>query len=66
VAEWGVAWTLAWPAVDGAIVGARRPDQLDAWIGAGTLDLDESVLDEIAAVLEEAGAGSGPGRPATT
>jgi aryl-alcohol dehydrogenase-like predicted oxidoreductase len=22
-----VAWTLAWPGVDGAIVGARRPDQ---------------------------------------
>jgi aryl-alcohol dehydrogenase-like predicted oxidoreductase len=64
VAELAVAWTLAWPAVNGAIVGARRPDQLDGWIGAGAVELDAAVLDEIAAVLEEAGAGSGPVRPA--
>jgi aryl-alcohol dehydrogenase-like predicted oxidoreductase len=62
--ELAVAWTLAWPAVDGAIVGARRPDQLDDWVGAGSVELDAGRLDEIAALLEETGAGSGPTRPA--
>jgi aryl-alcohol dehydrogenase-like predicted oxidoreductase len=62
--ELAVAWTLAWPAVDGAIVGARRPDQLDDWVGAGALELDAGRLDEIAGLLEETGAGSGPVRPA--
>lgn len=56
-----VAWTLAWPAVDGAIVGARRPDQLEGWIGAADVELDGALLDRIAAVLDENGAG--PTRP---
>lgn len=64
LAELAVAWTLAWPAVDGAIVGARRPSQLDDWAGAGAVELDARRLDEIAALLEETGAGSGPVRPA--
>lgn len=63
VAELAVAWTLAWPAVHGAIVGARRPNQLDGWIGAGAVELDAARLTEIAAVLEETGAGSGPTLP---
>jgi aryl-alcohol dehydrogenase-like predicted oxidoreductase len=63
--ELAVAWALAWPAVDGAIVGARRPGQLDDWIGAGAIELDGARLDEIAALLEETGAGSGPNRPGT-
>ncbi|HVL07088.1 MAG TPA: aldo/keto reductase [Acidimicrobiales bacterium] len=62
--ELAVAWTLAWPSVDGAIVGARRPDQLDDWIGAGAVTLDAARLDEIATLLEETGAGAGPTRPA--
>lgn len=61
--ELAVAWTLAWPAVDGAIVGARRPAQLDDWVGAGAVELDDAHLDEIAALLEETGAGAGPTRP---
>jgi aryl-alcohol dehydrogenase-like predicted oxidoreductase len=61
--ELAVAWALAWPAVDGAIVGARRPDQLDDWVDAPAIDLDDAHLDEIAALLEETGAGSGPTRP---
>ena len=60
--ELAVAWALAWPAVDGAIVGARRPDQLDDWIGAGSVALGADRLEEIAALLEEIGAG--PVRPA--
>jgi aryl-alcohol dehydrogenase-like predicted oxidoreductase len=62
--ELAVAWALVWPAVDGAIVGARRPDQLDDWVGAGAVELDAARLDEIAALLAETGAGSGPTRPA--
>jgi aryl-alcohol dehydrogenase-like predicted oxidoreductase len=36
-----VAWALRNPAVDGAIVGFRRPDQVDAIIGAANLELAE-------------------------
>ena len=64
VAAVAVAWTLAWPGVTGAIVGARRPSQVDGWIGAGTLELDDADLDEVAAAIERTGAGSGPVRPA--
>jgi aryl-alcohol dehydrogenase-like predicted oxidoreductase len=58
-----VAWTLAWPGVTGAIVGARSPDQVDGWIGAATLELTAADLDEIATAIERTGAGSGPTRP---
>lgn len=47
-----VAWTLSVPGVTGAIVGARRPEQVDSWLPAGELELDEAVvreLEEIAA-----------------
>ncbi|HSJ13823.1 MAG TPA: aldo/keto reductase [Longimicrobiales bacterium] len=59
-----VAWTLAWPGVTGAIVGARSPAQVDGWIDAATLELDEADLDAIAAAADRTGAGSGPARPA--
>ena len=42
-----VAWTLANPAVDGAIVGFRRPDQVDPILAAATLELTDDDLDEI-------------------
>ena len=58
-----VAWTLAWPGVTAAIVGARRPDQIDGWIPAAGLELEPDELDELAAVIERTGAGSGPTRP---
>jgi aryl-alcohol dehydrogenase-like predicted oxidoreductase len=61
--ELSIAWTLSWPGVTGAIVGARSPEQVEGWIGAAGLRLDESVLDEIATAIEETGAGSGPARP---
>jgi aryl-alcohol dehydrogenase-like predicted oxidoreductase len=40
-----VAWTLRNPAVDGAIVGFRRPDQVDPILAAASLELgdDEAV-----------------------
>jgi aryl-alcohol dehydrogenase-like predicted oxidoreductase len=58
-----VAWTLAWPGVTGAIVGARRPAQIDGWLAAGTLELTAADLDEVAAALQRTGAGDGPTRP---
>jgi aryl-alcohol dehydrogenase-like predicted oxidoreductase len=63
VAELAVAWTLCWPGVSGAIVGARRPEQVDGWIGAAALELEDELLDRIGDILEETGAGSGPLRP---
>jgi aryl-alcohol dehydrogenase-like predicted oxidoreductase len=59
-----VAWTLAWPGVTGAIVGARRPAQVDGWIGAAALTLSPSDLDAIAAAIARTGAGTGPAHPA--
>ncbi len=58
-----IAWTLAWPGVTGAIVGARSAAQVDGWIGAATLALTAADLDEIAAAIEHTGAGLGPTRP---
>jgi aryl-alcohol dehydrogenase-like predicted oxidoreductase len=58
-----VAWTLAWPGVTAAIVGARNPAQVDGWIGAASLSLTPEDLEEIVLALEETGAGSGPVRP---
>jgi aryl-alcohol dehydrogenase-like predicted oxidoreductase len=58
-----VAWTLAWPGVTGAIVGARSPEQVDGWITAARLALDSAELDEIAEAVRRTGAGGGPARP---
>jgi aryl-alcohol dehydrogenase-like predicted oxidoreductase len=63
VAAVAVAWTLAWDGVTGAIVGARRPDQIDGWLAAADLDLTADDLSEIAAVIEQTGAGEGPVAP---
>ncbi|HTU54825.1 MAG TPA: aldo/keto reductase [Acetobacteraceae bacterium] len=64
VAAVAVAWTLAWPGVTGAIVGARGSLQVDGWIGAAALELDEADMAEIAAAIETTGAGAGPAAPA--
>ncbi len=63
VAAVAVAWTIAWPGVTGAIVGARSAEQVDGWIGAATVELSTQDLAEIAAAVERTGAGSGPARP---
>jgi aryl-alcohol dehydrogenase-like predicted oxidoreductase len=59
-----VAWTLTWPGVSGAIVGARSPKQVDGWIRAATLTLGANDLEEIAAALARTQAGAGPISPA--
>ena len=63
VAAVAVAWTIAWPGVTGAIVGARSPEQVDGWIDAARIDLTAEDLDEIAVALEQTGAGTGATRP---
>ena len=63
VAAVAVAWTLAWPGVTGAIVGARSPRQVDGWVAAADLVLTDADLDEIAAAIASTGAGQGPVRP---
>lgn len=60
-----VAWTLAWPGVTGAIVGARSPRQIGAWIGAGSLALTGDDLASIAVAIRAARVGSGPELPPT-
>jgi aryl-alcohol dehydrogenase-like predicted oxidoreductase len=42
-----VAWTLRHPAVDGAIVGFRRPEQVDPLLAAANLELTGEDLAEI-------------------
>ncbi|MER9679169.1 aldo/keto reductase [Mesorhizobium sp. M0184] len=60
VAAVAIAWTLAWPGVTGAIVGARSPAQVDGWLDAASFELTGRDLAEIAAAIEATGAGSGP------
>ena len=58
-----VAWTLAFPGVTGAIVGARSPRQVDGWLPAATLELKDDDLSDIAAAIRSTGAGTGPASP---
>jgi aryl-alcohol dehydrogenase-like predicted oxidoreductase len=44
-----VAWTLRNPAVDGAITGFRRPDQVDPIVAAADLELSDGDVRELEA-----------------
>ena len=59
-----VAWTLAWPGVTGAIVGARNAEQVEGWVAAGSLALDAEDMAAVAGAIEASGAGEGPSAPA--
>ena len=63
VSALAVAWTLAWPGVTGAIVGARSSAQVEGWIRAATLELEPYDLEEIAGAVISSKAGAGPIRP---
>ena len=63
VAAVAVAWTLAWPGVTAAIVGARRAVQVDGWLPATQIELTEQDLATIADAIATTGAGHGPTRP---
>ena len=52
-AEVAIAWTLRHSAVTGAIVGVRRPDQVDGIIGTMDFRLNEAEIAEIDANLPE-------------
>ncbi len=58
-----VAWTIAWPGVTGAIVGARDAAQVEGWIDGGSLALTDEDLVEITEALSRTKAGSGPVEP---
>jgi len=49
--EVAVAWTLRTPLVTGAIVGARRPDQIDGLVGAADFQLSATELAGIESFL---------------
>jgi aryl-alcohol dehydrogenase-like predicted oxidoreductase len=53
--EVAIAWTLRMPAVTGAIVGARRPSQVDGFIGAADFRLSGDEIEEIERVLSHGG-----------
>jgi len=63
VAAAAAAWTLAWPGVTGAILGARSASQVDGLIGAAELELDADDMQAIADAIEVSGAGNGPLQP---
>jgi aryl-alcohol dehydrogenase-like predicted oxidoreductase len=55
-----VAWTLANPAVQVAVVGARRPSQLDGTAPAADITLSGADLQDIDAILTDAVPVRGP------
>jgi aryl-alcohol dehydrogenase-like predicted oxidoreductase len=52
-AEVAIAWVLRHPIVTGAIVGARRPEQIDGFIGAAHQRLTDTEMSEIDVQLGE-------------
>ena len=68
VAAVSIAWVLAWKGIGGAICGARKPEQLDAFIDAAKLELTQQDIDDIAAAIEKTNlcrgtCGDGPAMP---
>lgn len=64
VAAVAVAWTLAWPGVTAAIVGARNGAQVEGWVAATDLALTVGDLADIGDAIVASGAGAGPVVPA--
>jgi aryl-alcohol dehydrogenase-like predicted oxidoreductase len=48
-----IAWTLHNPAITAAIVGARRPDQVDGTLPAASLRLSEAEFARIQEFVQE-------------
>lgn len=61
--ELAIAWALAWPDVDGVIVGARDREQVEGWARSSALILDQPTLEAIETALLQTGAGEGPVHP---
>jgi len=64
LAEMAIAWVCSWAGVDGVIVGARTPSQVDVW-ASPTVVLDDRTLEAIETALRVTGAGTGSTRPNT-
>jgi aryl-alcohol dehydrogenase-like predicted oxidoreductase len=60
VAQLAIAWVLANPAVDVAIVGARHPQQLAQTVQAADIQLSQETLCEIEQVMRDDVPVSGP------
>jgi aryl-alcohol dehydrogenase-like predicted oxidoreductase len=60
VAQLAIAWTLANPAVDVAIVGARRPAQIEQTAPAAEIRLATRDLSEIDRIAGGAASAGGP------
>jgi aryl-alcohol dehydrogenase-like predicted oxidoreductase len=52
VAQLAIAWVLRRPEVTAAIVGARRPDQIEETVGAGDIELTTADLDAVEELLD--------------
>jgi aryl-alcohol dehydrogenase-like predicted oxidoreductase len=55
-----IAWTLAHPAVQVAIVGSRSPEHIEEAVGAVDVHLDDATLQQIATIVQGAVGGEGP------
>ena len=60
VAQLAIAWVLAQPAIDVAIVGARNPEQLEQTAPAGEIHLSQATQREIERIMREAVPVGGP------
>jgi aryl-alcohol dehydrogenase-like predicted oxidoreductase len=60
LATLAVGWVLAHPAVTAPIIGASRPEQLDASLAAATFRLDEDLKRELDDVTREYRLGDAP------
>lgn len=47
-----LSWVVRWPGVTGAIVGARRPEQVDGWLRTQHVKLSAADLSEISRLLD--------------
>jgi aryl-alcohol dehydrogenase-like predicted oxidoreductase len=60
LSQLAIAWTLANPAVQVAIVGTRSPDHVDEALAAAEIDLDDEVLRRIDQIMADATPVAGP------
>jgi len=53
ISHLAIAWVLRWPEMTSAIVGARKPSQVDETFGAGDFILSKDDLNLIDSLLKE-------------
>ena len=53
VSHLAIAWVLRWPEMTGAIIGARKPSQVDETIGAGDFALPKEDINTIDKLLSD-------------